>query len=87
MKAATWTFGLWALLLPLSAGLIINKVDEMADSQSLIAEQFVAYREMMEKRVTILEERQIAIIKKLEQIDGDHRQEHRPNNRVYPERN
>lgn len=74
MKAATWTFGLWALLLPISAGIVITQINSIAASQVKIAAEFVAYREMMERRITILEERQLAIVRQQNEINEDHRQ-------------
>lgn len=62
-KVAAFTFGLWAIMLPLAAGLIISSVSRFSD-------RFDAYILAMERRVTLLEERQSRVLKVLEDQDG-----------------
>lgn len=66
-KAAAFTFGLWAIMLPIAAGLVISSVGRFTD-------RFDAYVLAMEKRVTLLEERQARVLQILEQhnrrLDG-----------------
>lgn len=73
LKAATWTFGLWALMLPITGKLVIDSIRDVADEQKNTTSEFIKYREIQEKRMTIVEERQNVIMRRLEQIDTDHR--------------
>lgn len=59
-KVAAFTFGLWAIMLPVAAGLVIASVTRFAD-------RFDAYVLAMERRVTLLEERQARVLKILEE--------------------
>lgn len=75
LRAATWTFGLWAILLPITGKMVVDKIDDIAESQQVYVEEFVKYRELMERRLTILEERQSSILRKVEKIDEERHNE------------
>lgn len=75
LKAATWTFGLWALMLPITGKLVIDSIKEVADEQKAMTKEFILYREMNERRIAILEERQSVVIRRLDYVDSHHQEE------------
>lgn len=75
LKAATWTFGLWALMLPITGKLVIDSIKEVAEEQKTMAREFVLYREMNERRLAIIEERQSVVIQRLNSVDAHHKEE------------
>ena len=62
-KVASVTFGIWAIMLPLAAAMVIGSVSKFTD-------KFDQYVLVMEKRVTLLEERQSRVLRILEDQDA-----------------
>lgn len=58
-RAATFGFAAWAIVLPLAAGLVVQSLSKFSES-------FNAYVLAMERRVTLLEERQSRILSIIE---------------------
>jgi hypothetical protein len=69
IKAAGWTFGLWALMLPLSAKMIIDSVSEEQRARQAMEVEFVKYREDVIRSMTSMAERQRIVLERLEKID------------------
>lgn len=74
MKVATWTFGLWALMIPITGKMLIDGQRDLVNEQKALMVEFVKYREIDERRMAIFEERQTVIMKRIETIDFDHRE-------------
>lgn len=64
LKAATWTFGLWALMLPITAKLILDGQKDLASGQKELADRFQAYRELDQTSMALLKDRQDAVIER-----------------------
>lgn len=62
-RAATLGFAAWAIMLPLAAGLVMNSLTKFTD-------KFDTYVLAMERRITLLEERQNRVLKVLEDHDA-----------------
>ena len=80
MRVASITFGLWALVLPISAGIIVNRVDDIAIEQKRMADATVQWREIVERRLILLEERQADVRHRLREVELEqikHDQENR----------
>lgn len=71
MRVAAISFGLWSLVLPISAKLVTDRISEIAVSQRQQAAEVVAYRELMERRVLLLEERQADVRARLLRVEDD----------------
>lgn len=76
LKAATWTFGLWALMLPITAGLIVSRISEVVDSIRIQAiehdefhDSFITHREQTESRLARFEERQNNVLRRLDDLE------------------
>jgi hypothetical protein len=79
MRVAGASFGLWSLMIPLGVWMLNNTFDRVAHQQidatgELVQfnRRFEAYVLNMERRVTIIEERQGRVLKELEEIDRLH---------------
>lgn len=72
MKAASWTFGLWAIGVPLTGALIVDAVKGVQREQHELNDKFVDWREQMEKKYAVVDERQGVLMKKMEMIETDH---------------
>lgn len=73
LKAASWTFGLWALMIPVTGKMVLDGQKDLVIEQKALMQEFIKYREMDERRMAIFEERQGVIIQKINQIETDHR--------------
>ena len=65
-KAATWTFGIWAAMMPVTAVLVVNLMNDLAREQKNAAAAMVEYRQVMERRMLIVEERQNVVMRTVE---------------------
>jgi hypothetical protein len=70
MRIAGWSFALWSLMVPLSAWLLsrsfddaVRKGDQMAVELAKFNTRFEGYVLSMERRITILEERQERLLR------------------------
>lgn len=72
MKVAAITFGLWSIAIPIGVAMMRTSIQEVVSSQERFQQQFTNYVLTMERRVTLLEERQTIVMKKLERIDDLH---------------
>ena len=61
-RAAALAFGLWALMIPLGVGMVRNVVSELVEHDKEQANQMSAYVLAMERRVTLIEERQQRVL-------------------------
>ena len=66
MKVAGITFGLWSLAIPFGVVLVRDAIREVVASQEKFQYQFNNYVLTMERRVTLIEERQVNVIKRLD---------------------
>lgn len=73
LKAASWTFGLWALMIPVTGKMVLDGQKDLVIEQKALMQEFIKYREMDERRMAIFEERQGVLIQKTQQIEADHR--------------
>ena len=71
MKVAGVSFALWSLAIPIGVLFIKDSVNSVVIQQRDFNERFNNYIFSMERRVTLLEERQTLVIKKLADIDED----------------
>lgn len=65
-KAAAASFGLWSLALPISASLVINKMDTVSRDISNLSTRLDNYILNSERRITLIEERQQFVLRTLE---------------------
>jgi hypothetical protein len=77
MRIAAWAFGLWSLMIPVGVMMLKASFDKssasiskLADEHGAFVNRFEAYVLNMERRVTIIEERQSRVLKALEDMDG-----------------
>jgi hypothetical protein len=56
-RVAAWTFGLWAIMIPIGVAIIRNAISTTTTTQEKFLSDFHAYVLHMERRVTVLEER------------------------------
>jgi uncharacterized membrane protein YeiB len=61
-RAAALAFGLWAIMIPVGVGMIRNVVAELVEHDRQQADQMSAYVLAMERRVTLIEERQQRVL-------------------------
>jgi hypothetical protein len=66
MKVAGVAFGLWAVMIPLGVLMLTSSVDKVISTQTSFTVEFREYVLAMERRVTLLEERQSQVIKILQ---------------------
>jgi hypothetical protein len=82
MKIAGICFGLWAIAVPIAAAMIETSVQKVVESQEATRKEWQEYRLAMEKRVTLIEERQNFVLKQLVQVDSDNREQFNRLNRL-----
>ena len=68
-RAAAFSFGLWALALPLAANWMAGAVTKAIESNDKFRVEFSEYVRVAERRLIILEERQAAVLKLLSTLD------------------
>jgi hypothetical protein len=75
-RIAAWCFGIWSLMLPLSAGVIVSFQSRLEDNQDRMREQITALRsEVMlqnsaqSDRITTISVRQQDVIRRLEAME------------------
>ena len=66
MKVAGVAFGLWAVMIPLGVLMLTSSVDKVVHAQATFTQEFRDYVLAMERRVTLLEERQAVVLKTLQ---------------------
>ena len=69
-KAAAVAFGLWALMVPLAASWIRDAVMKAAEENMQFRREFAEYSRLIERRITIVEERQTVVMKTLLELDA-----------------
>jgi hypothetical protein len=67
MKVAGVAFGLWAVMIPIGVLMLTSSVDKVIFTQSSFTVEFREYVLAMERRVTLLEERQAQVLKTLQE--------------------
>jgi hypothetical protein len=84
-RIAAWCFGIWSLMLPLSAGVIVAFQSRLEDNQDRLREQIVALRSEVivqnsahSDRITTISVRQQDVIRRLEAVERDHDHESGP---------
>jgi hypothetical protein len=75
LKAASFCFGLWALMIPLGVKMILDRqadqqVTQIATAARLdaLVEQFRAYRELDQTQMALVKDRQDAVIERQKAI-------------------
>lgn len=72
MKIAGIAFGLWSLFIPFGVLAVRESVISAISSQAEFQKQFAAYVLTMERRITLLEEKQSTLSTRMEKIDVYH---------------
>jgi hypothetical protein len=72
MKVASWTFGLWAVGVPLTGAFIADAVKTVQKEQHELQARYDEWTKEMEARHAIIEERQSVLMRKMEMIEVDH---------------
>ena len=67
MKVAAVAFGLWSLMIPIGITLLQKSVDKVVEANEHFLTNFNQYVLSMERRTTLLEERQIQLLKAQEE--------------------
>lgn len=70
LRVASLIFGAWAAAVPISAVIFNKGVDRVVTQQEQFRLDFERYVLSMERRVTIIEERQSGVLRKLEVQDN-----------------
>ena len=75
-RIAAWCFGIWSLMVPLSAAVIVNFQSRIEENQEKIREQITGLRSevlmnnaMQSDRITTISVRQQDVIRRLEQVE------------------
>jgi len=75
-RIAAWCFGVWSIMLPLSAGVIVSFQSRLEDNQDRIKDQIVSLRSEVllqnaaqSDRITTISVRQQDVIRRLEEIE------------------
>ena len=68
-KAAAVCFGAWALMIPLGITMLKEGVGEAYNRQKVLITKFDAYQLSMERRVIVLEDRQLRVLEILKDLD------------------
>lgn len=72
MKVAAWAFGLWSIMIPIGVTMVSNAVERIVSQQAQFQTEFKEYVLQMERRVTIIEERQSSVLRRLDTINSEH---------------
>jgi len=64
MRIASVCFGLWALMIPLGIAILRNTLNEASVASQAVANELTVYKLLTERRITLLEERQQAVLLK-----------------------
>jgi hypothetical protein len=76
MRVAAITFGLWSAALPIGAMLISNSINDIQTAISDLAKQYRRYELAMENRVTVLEQRSLEAISKVNRLEMQIERQH-----------
>lgn len=68
-RAAAVAFSAWALMIPAGIALVRSAVGEIVSTQQKQIDSFNAYVLTMERRTTLIEERQSRVLRMLEEHD------------------
>lgn len=68
LKAASWTFGLWTLMIPITGKMILNGQEKQQVSLDTLMVQFQAYREIDQTAMAVIKDRQDANIERVKQL-------------------
>ena len=75
-RIAAWSFGIWSLMVPLAAAVIVNFQSRLEDNQDKIKEQLTSLRSEMlltaaaqADRITTISVRQQDVTRRLEYIE------------------
>ena len=71
LKAASWTLGLWALMIPITGKMILDGQDRMQKAQEDLAMKFQAYREIDQTSMAVLKDRQDQNIERVKQLAAE----------------
>ena len=78
MRVAGASFGLWALMIPLGIAMLSSTFERAAKANVEAASEIIAFNRRfeayvlnMERRFTIVEERQAYVLKRLSDMDDD----------------
>jgi hypothetical protein len=71
LKAASWTFGLWALMIPITGKMILDGQKDIREAQTIMADRFQAYREVDQTAMAILKDRQDTILLRQRELQND----------------
>ena len=67
-KIAAWVFGCWALMVPLGVSMVRNSFAELSSTNTAFQTSFNAYVLTMERRMVLVEERQLNMLKQMEEL-------------------
>ena len=89
MRVAGASFGLWALMIPVGVAMLSNTFQKTAQTNIEAASEIVSFNKRfeayvlnMERRVTIIEERQNYVLQLLDAMNADtHQPNYKPNYR------
>jgi len=65
-KIAGFAFAAWAMAIPIGVSMVRGSVEDLLDSQAQQSKDFQVYVLSMEKRVTLIEERQAKVLQILQ---------------------
>lgn len=75
-RIAAWCFGIWSIMLPLSAGIVVSFQSRLEDNQDKIRDEIVGLRSEVllqnaaqTDRITTISVRQQDVIRRLEQVE------------------
>jgi hypothetical protein len=68
-RAAAVAFGLWAIMIPIGVAVIRESISELVKHDREQSEQFNTYMLQMERRITLIEERQQRVLTMLSEHD------------------
>jgi hypothetical protein len=69
LKAASLCFGLWSLMVPISAKVIVDRLEVISTEQAEANQRLNTFILANERRITLLEERQSYVLRVLERAD------------------
>ncbi|MEE4238230.1 MAG: hypothetical protein V2I51_16025 [Anderseniella sp.] len=69
---AAISFGLWSLMVPISAKWVVSSLSDMAEAQKFATMETARRNEMMEGRMVRIEERQQFVLEELRRMKAEH---------------
>ena len=71
LKAASWTFSLWALMIPITGKMILDGQKDIREAEVVLADRFQAYREIDQTSMAVLKDRQDSILLRQRALQDD----------------